>query len=79
MSDLHSDGELPRERDEYFSDLPKGIFAPNAGDTTLSVGIIGAGIAGLSAAIGLSRSGHDVEVCECFRCLAGIPKRIKRA
>lgn len=28
----------------------------------LSVGIVGAGIAGLSAAIGLRRAGHQVEV-----------------
>ena len=29
----------------------------------LDVGVIGAGIAGLSAAIGLCRAGHRVEVC----------------
>ncbi len=29
----------------------------------LDIGVIGAGIAGLSAAIGLCRAGHRVEVC----------------
>lgn len=31
-------------------------------NTSLNVGIVGAGIAGLSAAIGLSHAGHVVEV-----------------
>ncbi|KAL9114910.1 MAG: hypothetical protein Q9227_001153 [Pyrenula ochraceoflavens] len=44
----------------YYEYPPAGIFAPREDDGKLSVGIIGAGIAGLSAAIGLSRSGHDI-------------------
>ena len=38
-------------------------------DTTqsLKIIIIGAGIAGLSAAVGLRRAGHDVEVS--YRCV----------
>lgn len=35
---------------------------PEQGENGLKVGIIGAGIAGLGAAIALSRSGHHVEV-----------------
>lgn len=34
-----------------------------AAQTGLKVGIVGAGVAGLSAAIALRRIGHDVEVC----------------
>ncbi len=33
-----------------------------AAQLPLKVGVIGAGIAGLAAAIGLRRAGHDVEV-----------------
>ena len=32
--------------------------------TSLKVGVIGAGIGGLAAAIGLRRAGHEVEVGE---------------
>lgn len=31
--------------------------------TGLKIGIVGAGVAGLSAAIALRKIGHDVEVC----------------
>ncbi len=34
----------------------------NATEKRLQIGIVGAGIAGLTAAIGLTRSGHDVVV-----------------
>jgi monoamine oxidase len=37
-------------------------YGPEQGKNGLKAGIIGAGIAGLSAAIALSRSGHHVEV-----------------
>ena len=37
---------------------------------SLKVIIIGAGIAGLSAAVGLRRAGHDVQVC-CALCSEG--------
>ncbi|KAL9619305.1 MAG: hypothetical protein Q9160_006070 [Pyrenula sp. 1 TL-2023] len=46
---------------KYFTDPPKGILAPKADERRLSIGIIGAGIAGLAAAAGLTKSGHDVE------------------
>ena len=32
-------------------------------EARLAVGIIGAGVAGLGAAIALRQAGHDVEVC----------------
>lgn len=41
---------------------PPDAFIPRPGDVSLDVGIVGAGIAGLSAAIALTRSGHRVEV-----------------
>ncbi len=34
-----------------------------ASSTSLDIAIVGAGIAGLGAAIALSRVGHKVEVC----------------
>lgn len=34
----------------------------NGNDSRLKVGIVGAGIAGLTTAIALLKSGHDVEV-----------------
>jgi 3-hydroxyisobutyrate dehydrogenase-like beta-hydroxyacid dehydrogenase len=37
-------------------------FTPRPGDRRLEIGIIGAGIAGLGAAIALGQAGHDVEV-----------------
>ncbi|KAF3070005.1 3-hydroxybenzoate 6-hydroxylase 1 [Trichoderma lentiforme] len=39
-------------------------LAPKKGAKSLNVGIIGAGIAGLTAAIAMSQSGHDVEIFE---------------
>ncbi|KAL1962936.1 hypothetical protein VTN77DRAFT_9032 [Rasamsonia byssochlamydoides] len=51
---MHNHGFLP----------PKNAFAPGPSDDSLDVGIVGAGIAGLSAAIALSRSGHRVEIFE---------------
>lgn len=39
-------------------------LAPKKGAKSLNVGIIGAGIAGLTTAIAMSQSGHDVEVSE---------------
>lgn len=37
-------------------------FTPSPEERRLEIGIIGAGIAGLGAAIGLGQAGHDVEV-----------------
>ncbi|KAL1983996.1 hypothetical protein VTN96DRAFT_9681 [Rasamsonia emersonii] len=51
---MHNPGFLP----------PPDAFAPGPGDVSLDVGIVGAGIAGLSAAIALTRSGHRVEIFE---------------
>lgn len=42
--------------------VPPGYFAPGPGDQILNIGIVGAGIAGLAAAIALVQSGHNVEV-----------------
>jgi monoamine oxidase len=38
----------------------------NGAETGLRVIVVGAGIAGLAAAISLRRQGHSVEVCLCF-------------
>lgn len=47
---------------EYFQDVPPDSFKPGPNHKTLDIAIVGAGIAGLSAAISLSQSGHNVEV-----------------
>ena len=39
---------------------------PGPGERRLDVGIIGAGIAGLGAAIALGQAGHHVEVSTCW-------------
>lgn len=36
---------------------------PVSGERSLEIGVIGAGIAGLGAAIALGQAGHRVEVC----------------
>jgi salicylate hydroxylase len=46
---------------------PPEVFLRRPNDLQLKVGIVGAGIAGLSAAIALTRSGHEVEVFERSR------------
>lgn len=51
-----------RLADEYYQPLPPNSLAPCSGSEKLEVAIIGAGIAGLSAAIALTQSGHNVEV-----------------
>jgi hypothetical protein len=53
-----------RLKDEYYECIPPDFFAPRLGDKTLDVGIVGAGIAGLAAAIALVQAGHDVEVSQ---------------
>ena len=53
-----------RSVDEYFAPIASDHFVPRAGDQILDIGIIGAGIAGLSAAIALTQSGHNVKVGE---------------
>lgn len=40
-------------------------LTPNPGEGRLEIGIIGAGIAGLGAAIALGQAGHDVEASTC--------------
>lgn len=47
---------------EYYAPFPPNSFAPKPGSKKLDVAIIGAGIAGLSAAVALLQSGHNVEV-----------------
>lgn len=42
--------------------IPADAFRPGPDDKSLEVGIIGAGIAGLGAAVALRYSGHKVEV-----------------
>ncbi|KAJ9615479.1 hypothetical protein H2200_001554 [Cladophialophora chaetospira] len=56
-----------RLKDEYYKPIPPDIFAPKPGDQILDIGIVGAGIAGLAAAIALVQSGHNVEVYERSR------------
>ena len=61
------DSESPRLangrfRDEYYKPFPPDYFAPKDGSQKLDVAIIGAGIAGLTAAIALLQSGHHVQV-----------------
>ncbi len=51
-----------RLKDEYYRPLPADYFAPKHGDQILEIGIVGAGIAGLTAASALVQSGHNVEV-----------------
>jgi hypothetical protein len=51
-----------RLKDEYYRPVPPDQFAPRPGDQVLDIGIVGAGIAGLAAAIALVQSGHNVEV-----------------
>ncbi|KAI9688857.1 MAG: hypothetical protein M1822_001214 [Bathelium mastoideum] len=47
--------------------IPKDAFKPTKSDHSLEVGIIGAGIAGLGAAVALRSSGHKVEIFERSR------------
>lgn len=47
--------------DEYYKPFPPNYFAPKPGNQALDIGIIGAGIAGLTAAVALVQSGHNVE------------------
>jgi hypothetical protein len=46
----------------YYEPFPPNYFAPGPGHEKLDVAIIGAGIAGLIAAVALAQSGHCVEV-----------------
>ncbi len=49
------------DKAEYYRPLPPNTFAPKEGHQALEIAVIGAGIAGLMAAIALSQSGHNVE------------------
>lgn len=51
-----------RLRSEYYEPILPDHFAPKPGDEILNIGIVGAGIAGLTAASALLQSGHHVEV-----------------
>lgn len=53
---------MPSRDPNYKEDVPAHIFAPGPGFKRLDIAIVGAGIAGLGAAIGLCQSGHKVEV-----------------
>lgn len=55
-----------RLRDEYYKPYPPNNFAPKPGHQKLDIAIIGAGIAGLLAAVALVQSGHNVEVISIF-------------
>lgn len=58
-----------RHADEYYKPFPPNYFAPKANHQVLDIGIVGAGIAGLTAAVALVQSGHNVEASrreECF-------------
>ena len=52
------------DKAEYYRPLPANTFAPKEGHHALDVAVIGAGIAGLMAAIALSQSGHNVEASQ---------------
>lgn len=51
-------------KDDYYKPFPPNYFAPKPGNQVLDIGIIGAGIAGLTAAVALVQSGHNVEACQ---------------
>jgi hypothetical protein len=63
-------GTVPVVCEKYY-DKGKMIGQPigfdNGDGITLNIGIVGAGIAGLTAAAVLSRLGHNVEVTNCKR------------
>ena len=56
--------KLPNGHHEenYYKPFPPNHFAPKDGDQKLDIGIVGAGIAGLTAAVALLQCGHNVEV-----------------
>jgi hypothetical protein len=54
--------QTPKMDLDYLEDVLAGIFALGPSFKSLDIGILGAGIAGLNAAIGPSQSGHKVEV-----------------
>lgn len=53
---------IGRHSGDYYKPFPPNYFAPKLGSQTLNIGIVGAGIAGLTAAVALVQSGHNVEV-----------------
>lgn len=56
-------GSVPTTNGQH-DEAPKDGFSPlvDEHETPLKIAIIGAGIGGLSAAIGLRRNGHEVQV-----------------
>ena len=56
-----------RYADEYYEPISPNYFAPKPGHQALNIGIIGAGIAGLNAAVALLQSGHNVEESQSSR------------
>ena len=57
---------MARNSTTSVSSLPEESTPYDGSTQPLKIIIIGAGIAGLSAAVGLRRAGHDVEVlCRC--------------
>lgn len=50
---------------------PQAVDHPGLNERRLEIGIIGAGIAGLGAAIALGRVGHDVEVSNMLESPTG--------
>jgi NADPH-dependent glutamate synthase beta subunit-like oxidoreductase len=59
---------IGRSAKEYYEPFPPNHFAPKAGHQKLDIAIIGAGIAGLTAAVALLQSGHNVEVRRGLSC-----------
>jgi hypothetical protein len=59
---------MPSRDPDYKEDVPARTFAPGPGFKRLDIAIVGAGIAGLGAAIGLCQSGHKVEVRNLHIC-----------
>ena len=53
-------------------EVSKIVQNPKMPGASLKIGVVGAGVAGLSAAIALRKIGHDVEVSTMIGCVSSI-------